>query len=814
MNRMIRLGLVCALALLGLSACSGGGDEGNGDDKEPVCGHTLCGDVCVDTSSSDENCGGCGNACPDWLSCQDGRCCPEGGCGDCPEGTLPCGGECVDVSSDARHCGRCDNACGVLQVCSQGACTTSCGENETRCDFDCVDLNTSPIHCGSCGNTCPAGLSCVDGTCGCRPNEELCDGVCYDLSRDPRHCGACGNTCDTGLTCVDGECKLVCAPGEEICNGVCTPVRTDVNNCGACGNVCPVGADCRSGECDCPPGTVTCHAVAGDPTSEAYCVNPEIDRYHCGYCNQPCAEGMRCHGGRCLRGCTPEETECDGQCVKLHESPAHCGACGNACEPGQACVDGECTDVGALPDLWVDANILATSVDIVERDFPANHCAIEERCVGGTGRRRLLRFSTVTVNTGTADLVIGPPAENERLVWSECHRHYHFEGYAEYRLFNLDGELAAVGHKQAYCLMDTTRYDPAAPSTRPQYSCSNQGISMGWGDSYGRGLDCQWVDITGVPPGQYELEITLNEQRLFPELDYSNNTTRVTVHIPPDPNSCVPSEEICYNGLDEDCSGEPDDNCPLIEGNDRCEDAFPMPVSGVYRARVSPSTNDDVTSSCGAPGGKDVVFSFQIFEPQVVYFDTLGSDVATSLSIRQGSCGGDEIACAGQSCQTDDAQWAGILEPGDYYLVVDATGVTSDQEVVVRAIFSGCNAAGVLRSGELITSETVPGESLRNACGNLGHGPEQSWYFTTCPGTRSFTGQVCGTFDTILALARSSCHFDDYACNDDFQGVSCPAGHRGSRLENVTLDGAGLWFGVVDGFNVIDSGSYRLEATW
>ena len=51
----------------------------------------------------------------------------------------------------------------------------------------------------------------------------------------------------------------------------------------------------------------------------------------------------------------------------------------------------------------------------------------------------------------------------------------------------------------------------AAPLSS-QYDCDFQGISQGWSDSYGSGLDCQWVDITGVPEGDYLLEIRINEK--------------------------------------------------------------------------------------------------------------------------------------------------------------------------------------------------------------------------------------------------------------------------------------------------------------
>jgi hypothetical protein len=35
------------------------------------------------------------------------------------------------------------------------------------------------------------------------------------------------------------------------------------------------------------------------------------------------------------------------------------------------------------------------------------------------------------------------------------------------------------------------------------YVCGNQGITSGWADLYSKNLSGQWIDITGVPDGDY-----------------------------------------------------------------------------------------------------------------------------------------------------------------------------------------------------------------------------------------------------------------------------------------------------------------------
>ena len=162
--------------------------------------------------------------------------------------------------------------------------------------------------------------------------------------------------------------------------------------------------------------------------------------------------------------------------------------------------------------------------------FGASSCTLAEGCVDASGRRRLLRFPTVTRNEGERDLVLGSPQAHPGLFhYDSCHGHYHFSGYASYRLVDASGTRVATGRKQAFCLADSFRFSGSQPA---QYDCDNQGISAGWGDTYVSTLDCQWVDVTDVPPGNYFLEIVVNPDRILLESNYGNNLSRVPVTIP------------------------------------------------------------------------------------------------------------------------------------------------------------------------------------------------------------------------------------------------------------------------------------------
>jgi len=188
---------------------------------------------------------------------------------------------------------------------------------------------------------------------------------------------------------------------------------------------------------------------------------------------------------------------------------------------------------GGLPDLGVDADDLQQSILIETQNFTQDSCAVVENCVDGLGQRKLLRFNTTTPNYGPGDVFLGNPVGNPEFIFSACHMHYHFQEYADYRLLDMGGNIVARGHKQAFCLVDLWQPPGLGGDPRPQFpTCNFQGISAGWADVYHRGLDCQWIDITGVPSGRYVLEVQINPAHVIRENNYDNNTGRAEVVVP------------------------------------------------------------------------------------------------------------------------------------------------------------------------------------------------------------------------------------------------------------------------------------------
>ena len=159
---------------------------------------------------------------------------------------------------------------------------------------------------------------------------------------------------------------------------------------------------------------------------------------------------------------------------------------------------GPITDETA-PDMQVVAADLANN-RLVYRYIQPDDCALEEGAVGAPGWRRLLQFDATVYNVGSLPLTVGPvraeDPEHNVFEYSACHDHFHYSYYGDFNL-EIGGDVS--GSKQAFCVQSTSRYSnhERAPLIH-DYSCSFQGLQVGWVDEYDAGLDAQWIDVTDL----------------------------------------------------------------------------------------------------------------------------------------------------------------------------------------------------------------------------------------------------------------------------------------------------------------------------
>lgn len=431
----------------------------------------------------------------------------------------------------------------------------------------------------------------------------------------------------------------------------------------------------------------------------------------------------------------------------------------------------------ALPDLVIWGP--SASPRITTTTFTSTSCAVVEGMVQ-EGTRKLLRFSSEMRNQGAADLYLGNPATNPQFQWAPCHGHYHFGNYANYRLLNSSGAEAARGLKVGFCLLDTVRWDPNA-SSQPRYTCSNQGIQKGWSDIYDSTLDGQWIDITGLPDGNYTLEVAVNPQRTIVESNYDNNITRIPVSI----GSVRPANDnfASANGL----SGS---------------------SASVSASNIGATKESGEPNHAGFSAARSIWYFWTAPSSTIVTIDTVGSNFDTLLAVYTGTsvsalaavASNDDLSSSSRQSRVTFAPVAGRT----YRIAIDGWDAQTGSIVLTlnqnpfNDSFAACEFIGgstgtTTDSNRSATKE--PGEP--NHAGDPGG--HSIWYCWTAPNTGSVTFDTVGsTFDTLLAVytGNSLGSLTHIASNDDLN-------HPSTLQSRVTFNATGTthYHIAIDGWN-------------
>ncbi|MBI2372716.1 MAG: hypothetical protein HYV07_01825 [Deltaproteobacteria bacterium] len=300
-----------------------------------------------------------------------------------------------------------------------------------------------------------------------------------------------------------------------------------VRNCGECTAPHETCGALAPNQCDCRP--VTCERLGYECGEvEEICSGATVP---CG----DCAEGFECGGagvaGACGRVVSTGQG-CDERSV-CGRGDACCGKTRMTCQPAPT---GICPPL--RPDLTVDQAEIRATLTILNRQLADQDCVVRHGCVDGTGLRRLLAFSTMTRNEGDADFILGNPNQDpEAFVLFECNNTLQYEHFAVYRLVDDHGAIVRQQAAKSFCLGDMGRFDTISPEIRPEafYGCdlgdSTNGLSRGWFDVYDSSVECQWIDVTGVPSGEYRLEVEVNPNREVPESTFLNNVATASVTL-------------------------------------------------------------------------------------------------------------------------------------------------------------------------------------------------------------------------------------------------------------------------------------------
>ncbi|XP_063963691.1 lysyl oxidase homolog 2A-like [Lytechinus pictus] len=267
------------------------------------------------------------------------------------------------------------------------------------------------------------------------------------------------------------------------------------------------------------------HPCGGD-TWDMYDAKVVCRQLGLGYAHQPMRSTR--YMGRSAYPILMMNVNCTGNERTLLECPhvrSDNGTCMADYKAGVLCAQ-------VLPDVLIDIHVLESSIYMQDWPMYMLQCAAEENCLSSEdhvrGARRLLRFASAIMNRGTEEF--RPVLGRSSWEWHACHRHYHsMNVFSHYDLLDYDGQRVAEGHKASFCLEDVY----CDSGARKVYSCDagTQGISVNCVDIYRNDIDCQWIDITGVPQGAYVLRIDVNPNRIVGETDFDNNEVVCEVYL-------------------------------------------------------------------------------------------------------------------------------------------------------------------------------------------------------------------------------------------------------------------------------------------
>jgi hypothetical protein len=121
-----------------------------------------------------------------------------------------------------------------------------------------------------------------------------------------------------------------------------------------------------------------------------------------------------------------------------------------------------------------------------------------------------------------------------------------------------------------------------------------------------------------------------------------------------------------------------------VAGNESCASAFEIPsAGGVFIGDTTAALDDSYATACSpTTGGRDVAFRWTTPVPRRVLVTTSGSAFATTVELRDASCG--ELACDGRSGARGSASpypVSGALDlqlpAGSYTFIVDGWGASA-----------------------------------------------------------------------------------------------------------------------------------------
>ncbi|WP_437534944.1 MXAN_6577-like cysteine-rich protein [Sorangium sp. So ce726] len=838
---------------LGTGGDGGGGNGGGGDGGGSGDGGgpsecregryvKRCGDDCVDTRTDPNHCGKCD------AQCLPGRACAGSMCRQtCLPGLTDCAGSCVDLAADPQHCGRCDRACDPGRPCEGGTC--ACSAEPSQDIGSAVPQRVSGTTIGADDSrwlTCSEPGAADQAFLFTAPHAGTYLFDTFEASYDTTLGALRADTCDE-LACNDnagsvqsqisvdlaeGERILVVVSGARGAQGdftlrvaepgpvQCTPTALDPVVPQTVTGTTALREDTVFATCDIsatPDATYTFTAPSnGTYVFSAHapsdlivevldggtCTGPSLNcRYGAGESN---AFATLEAGQTVLVAVADPTGPLASFTLELFEAPPCPGVQIGATLPQtvtgnnehlrnliSACATfstgGEATYGFTAPREGI------YTFDATGSSFPvlmeARHasCAGDLiACVDGLFEPPLITLSLAAGETVILVVDTAGPTGDYRLVVDEvvC------------PLLDLGSTVPQTVTGTTAGLTDHLAPDCAArgaPEATYRFTAPADALYIF--DTDGSALDTVLEVLDGSCSGP--------SLRCNDNVDPAGIVThsRASLFLSAGQTVIVSVDSVSASGdYTLNITQRETPACPLFE----LESTVPQSVTG-----NSEGYPDLLAPSCASVPGGEATYSFTAPADGFYRMNTVGSTVDMVLSVRDGGCEGDEIACVNDSRDSSKLVW---LDAGQTALIsVDSHGAEGDYMLNVD-LFDGTGTCDKPIELTPLASQTATGTTKGSlaevdaSCGGF-DAPEVAYLFTA-PEAGTYTIDTVGSeYDTVLAVFDGDCYGEEIACSDDVLGEDL---HLFTSEVTVSLDAGQTIVIVVDGA-FEESGLYQLN---
>ncbi|MFO0630234.1 MAG: SUMF1/EgtB/PvdO family nonheme iron enzyme [Polyangiales bacterium] len=501
------------------------------------------------------------------------------------------------------------------------------------------------------------------------------------------------------------------------------------------------------------------------------CVDLATSAINCGRCGVVCDAGQTCRGGTCVAEPCANSTlaRCGAGCVDLSVNQYHCGACGNACGADLICRDRQCVSPctsGQMP--------CADGCRFLDTD--ASNCGGCGRACGGGQMCQSGQCVDACTNGRIRCGASCVYFESDPSNCGACGRSCVFGEVCSARVC-----VCPAG--RAYC--GSTCRDVQTDNS----NCGACGVACPSAASCIGGA-CQ------CPTGQTLCRNFVNSSGCF-------DTTS-------DPANCGACGRACAAG--QSCRAGVCTAASVT--NDLPVNATSLSLATPVVTLTGSTVGATRQGTCGTEG--DVFYGFSLARREIVWVNTFGSTFDTTIALLDaggtvltGQCN-DNSACGGAQSST-----GAVLTPGAYLIAVGgARGAGGTFTLNLHHLPAGNGpATQVIDTSPGIrtfSGQTSGTGLITQGCGGS-QAPENSYWFTTCPGGTAIVlgASTCGGagFDTILSVQTTSRAVVASDCSDD----ACPS--LASRVTAAIPAGAALHEVFVDGYATL-SGRYALALSF